>query len=415
MPVTPDQEGAGCKIMLVDDTPANLKLLEDILQKHQYEVRSFPRGRLALTAIHQEPPDLILLDVNMPEMNGYELCEQLKSSPRLSDIPVIFISAMNATEDKVKGFRSGGADYISKPFQIEEVQARVETHLRLRRALQAERDLLERTLNGAVGALLELVQASSPVLVSRSRAVRDIVRWIARKLELKSVWQYELAAMLSLVGCMALPQELFEKAYGGQELSPDENLMFLAHPAAGARFLSKIPRLEVVAEIIRLQQTPDAGQSISEEVRIGAHLLHLALELDRKIYQDIDCPIAVMGLKKTGGFEPGMLDALTRYSPAEAPFAMRQIMIQDIRSGMILDEDIASASTNVLICRAGTVFTELFIERLMNFARNHGVQKRVRVRVPVWGSAGDKMVWTAGAGPQPLGHLAPVPGKDLVG
>jgi CheY-like chemotaxis protein len=415
MPVTPDQEGAGCKIMLVDDTPANLKLLEDILQKQQYEVSSFPRGRLALSAIHQEPPDLILLDVNMPEMNGYELCEELKSTPGLSDIPVIFISAMNAIEDKVKGFRSGGADYISKPFQIEEVQARVETHLRLRRALQAERDLLERTLNGAVGALLGLLQASSPVLVSRSYAVRDIVRWIARKLELKSVWQYELAAMLSLVGCIALPQELFEKAYGGQELSPDENLMFLSHPAAGARFLSKIPRLEVVAEIIRLQQTPDAGQSISEEIRLGAHLLHLALELDRKIYQDIDCPNAVMSLKNSGGFKPGMLDALKRYSPAEAPFEVRQILIQDVRSGMILDEDIASASTNVLICKAGMVFTELWIERLMNFARNHGVQKRVRVRVPVWGSGGDKMVWTAGDGPQPLGHLAPVPGKDLVG
>jgi putative two-component system response regulator len=343
--VTPDQEGAGCKIMLVDDTPANLKLLEDILQKQQYEVSSFPRGRLALPAIHKEPPDLMLLDVNMPEMNGYELCEQLKSTPGLSDIPVIFISAMNAIEDKVKGFRSGGADYISKPFQIEEVQARVETHLRLRRALQAERDLLERTLNGAVGALLGLLQASSPVLVSRSYAVRDIVRWIARKLELKSVWQYELAAMLSLVGCIALPQELFEKAYGGQELSPEENLMFLAHPAAGARFLSKIPRLEVVAEIIRLQQTPDAGQSISEEVRLGAHLLHLALELDRKIYQDIDCPTAVMSLKNSGGFKPGMLDALKRYSPAEAPFEVRQILIQDVRSGMILDEDIASAST----------------------------------------------------------------------
>ena len=100
-------------IMIVDDHPANLKLLDDMLRQHGYEVRSFPRGRLALAAADQEPPDLILLDINMPEMNGYEVCELLKASARLADIPVIFLSALNAVEDKVKGFRSGGVDYIS--------------------------------------------------------------------------------------------------------------------------------------------------------------------------------------------------------------------------------------------------------------------------------------------------------------
>ncbi len=391
MPVTQDQEGRGQKIMLVDDTPVNLQLLEDILLKQRYEVRSFPRGRLALAAIRQEPPDLILLDVNMPEMNGYELCEQLKSEPRLSDIPVIFISAMNAIEDKIKGFHCGGADYISKPFQIEEVQARVETHLKLRSALQSERNLLERTLNSAVGALLDLVQVTSPILVSRSRAIRDIVHSIVSKMELKEVWQYELAAMLSLVGCIALPLELFEKAYGAQKLSPDENLIFRAHAAAGANLVCNIPRLEVVAEIIRLQHAPDAVPSASEEVRLGAHLLHLALELDRLIYQNIACSNAVLHLKETGRFKPAMLDALIHYSPVEGPFALRQIPIEEIRSGMILDEDIVSTSTNVLIYKGGLVFTELWVERLRNFAKNHGVQKRVRVRVPEWAAKGNKI------------------------
>src|SRR5580693_2145760 len=167
--------------MVVDDNPANLKLLEDLLRRHGYEMRSFPRGRLALAAADQEPPDLILLDINMPEMNGYEVCERLKASERLSEIPVIFISALNAIEDKVKGFRAGGVDYISKPFQFEEVLARVETHLKLRRAQQAEHDLLERTLVGAVGTLWELVQLTSPGLALRSNALRDIVRWITKR------------------------------------------------------------------------------------------------------------------------------------------------------------------------------------------------------------------------------------------
>jgi two-component system, sensor histidine kinase and response regulator len=124
-------------IMLVDDQPANLKLLEEMLKEDMYSVCSFPRGRLALAAAAQHRPDLILLDINMPEMNGFEFCELLKSNPELARIPVIFLSALNETEDKVKAFRCGGVDYVTKPFQFEEVKSRVATHLKLHRLQQA--------------------------------------------------------------------------------------------------------------------------------------------------------------------------------------------------------------------------------------------------------------------------------------
>ena len=123
-------------IMVVDDQPANLRLLEDMLKVHGYKIRSFPRGRLALAAAAQNLPDLFLLDINMPEMNGYEVCQRLKTDPELSAVPVIFLSALHATEDKVKAFHSGGADYINKPFQVEEVQARIDTHLKLHQLQQ---------------------------------------------------------------------------------------------------------------------------------------------------------------------------------------------------------------------------------------------------------------------------------------
>ena len=108
--------------MIVDDNPANLKLLDDMLLGQGHEVRSFPLGRLALAAAVKHPPDLILLDINMPEMNGYEVCQRLKSTAALADIPVIFLSALKETEDKVKAFQSGAVDYIAKPFQFDEVQ-----------------------------------------------------------------------------------------------------------------------------------------------------------------------------------------------------------------------------------------------------------------------------------------------------
>ncbi len=124
-------------ILIVDDTPANLELLAEVLRKQGYEPRPVPSGSLALAAIRTDPPDLILLDINMPEMNGFEVCKHLKADVALKNIPILFITAFSETADKVKAFSMGAVDYITKPFQNEEVCARVETHLRLRR-LQIE-------------------------------------------------------------------------------------------------------------------------------------------------------------------------------------------------------------------------------------------------------------------------------------
>jgi CheY-like chemotaxis protein len=368
--------------MIVDDHPANLKLLDDMLRQHGYEVRSFPRGRLALAAADQEPPDLILLDINMPEMNGYEVCELLKASARLADIPVIFLSALNAVEDKVKGFRSGGVDYISKPFQFDEVHARVEIHLKLRRAQQAEHDLLERTLGGAVGTLWELVQLTSPLLALRSRAIRDIVLWITKRMRIADPWQYELAATLCLMGCLALPEEVFEKAYCGQDLSPDEDRMFRAHPESAARLLSKIPRLEVVAEIIRRQQRTDSDSSVLELSAQGGRVLQLALELDRRIYRGAAFKSALAELRLLRRFDVRMLDALDGYVPTKGEFEERRLAIRDLCAGMVLEQDVWSTEGNLLILKQGTVLNETWIERLRNFTKSRGAQELVSVRIP---------------------------------
>ena len=124
-------------ILIVDDTPANLQLLTGMLKQRGYRVRSVPSGKLAIQAVQNEKPDLILLDIKMPEMNGYEVCKHLKADEALKEIPVLFISALDETIDKIKAFAAGGVDYVAKPFQFEEVEARVQTHLKLRR-LQIE-------------------------------------------------------------------------------------------------------------------------------------------------------------------------------------------------------------------------------------------------------------------------------------
>jgi PAS domain S-box-containing protein len=121
-------------ILVVDDTPANLRLLTELLSQQGYDVRPALNGTLALAAAKMMPPDLILLDIMMPDMDGYAVCEQLKADDRTRHIPVIFISALDNPKDKVKAFKAGGIDYIPKPFQKEEILARVENQLRLLRA-----------------------------------------------------------------------------------------------------------------------------------------------------------------------------------------------------------------------------------------------------------------------------------------
>lgn len=142
-------------ILVVDDTPANLRLLTGMLKEHGYRVRPVPSGRLAMQAVQNELPDLILLDITMPEMSGYEVCEQLKAEPASRDIPVLFISALDETIDKIKAFAVGGLDYITKPFQFEEVEARVQTHLRLRQ-LQVELEQRNRQVQASYDQLREL-------------------------------------------------------------------------------------------------------------------------------------------------------------------------------------------------------------------------------------------------------------------
>ena len=133
-------------VLIVDDTPDNLRILAGMLTKEGYKIRAAPSGMRAMAAIQKELPDLILLDIMMPEMDGYEVCGRLKEDEQTRDIPVIFISALDKTVDKLAAFSAGGVDYITKPFQLEEVLARVRTHLALqemRRKLQEQNEQLQ--------------------------------------------------------------------------------------------------------------------------------------------------------------------------------------------------------------------------------------------------------------------------------
>ena len=168
-------------ILVVDDTPANLQLLGGLLRELGFAVRLANSGAAALQAARLLPPDMILLDVRMPRMDGYEVCVRLKADERLKRIPVIFISALGETEDKLKAFQAGGVDYVTKPFHVEEVEARVRAHLenhRLRQEIEGHNARLERVVQERTRQLAE----SNARLAQLDRAKTDFLTVIAHEL-----------------------------------------------------------------------------------------------------------------------------------------------------------------------------------------------------------------------------------------
>jgi signal transduction histidine kinase len=158
-------------ILIVDDTSANLKTLTAILSERGYQVRPCRNGEIALNAVQKKQPDLILLDIRMPGIDGYEVCHRLKEDQNTRDTPVIFISALDEAMDKVKAFELGGVDYITKPFQPEEVLARIKTHLSLRQ-MQARLEHQNTQLQQANAKLKELDRLKSQFLANMSHELR---------------------------------------------------------------------------------------------------------------------------------------------------------------------------------------------------------------------------------------------------
>ena len=161
-------------ILIVDDTLPNLRALSKMLTQAGYEVRGAQNGRTALMIIDTKPPDLILLDINMPEMSGYEVCQRLRANEKSKHIPVIFISALDELSNKVKAFEVGGTDYITKPFRVEEVLARVQTHLSLH-TLQVQLGIANQHLSDANNELeIKVAQRTAELVKTNQQLQAEI-------------------------------------------------------------------------------------------------------------------------------------------------------------------------------------------------------------------------------------------------
>lgn len=248
-------------ILAVDDKNENLELLSELLGSQGYRTRCASSAKHALQFAISEPPDLFLLDVQMPEMDGYALCEKIKAIHSLSGIPVIFISALHETIDKVKAFTVGGVDYITKPFHFEEVKARVETHIKLRRLhLQLKRhneqlqDLVQEQVKAILDAHTATIFALAKLAESRDddtgnhiRRVQEYCRVLTNELaahptvagrmdELYVENMYQTAPLHD-IGKVGIPDAILLKP---DRLTPEEMAVMKTHTLVGARTLDEV-------------------------------------------------------------------------------------------------------------------------------------------------------------------------------
>lgn len=236
-------------ILIVDDTLANLQLLSTLLKEEGYKVRPANSGVLALQAVAAKKPDLILLDIKMPEMSGYEVCEALKNNPETKNIPVLFISALNDVADKIQAFNVGALDYINKPFQFEEVKARVATHLRLKAYeddMEAQIALGIREIEGLNQEIIdtqqELIFTMGQVCETRSHETGQHVKRVAEYsyllAKLYGFEQLDLmkqAASMHDIGKVAIPDSILNKPGA---LTDEEWATMKTHSHLGFKMLS---------------------------------------------------------------------------------------------------------------------------------------------------------------------------------
>jgi len=257
-------------IVIVDDNPNNLYVLSGILQQDGYKVRPSTNGEVAIRSIVSFPPDLVLLDVRMPGMDGYEVCRRMKSNALVKGIPVIFISALQDTEDKVAAFKAGGVDYITKPFQLEEVLARVHTHLslyRLQRNLEGMVNVRTQELQQAMQSLAEskqrytdileqtiqtvalTIEKRDPYTAGHQARVSRLAVAVAQEFGLESdrINGLRLASMVHDIGKIYIPSEILNRP---GRLSDIEFSLIKTHVSASYEIIRQVNFPWPVAEII---------------------------------------------------------------------------------------------------------------------------------------------------------------------
>lgn len=371
------------KILLVDDEVAVLHGYQRLL-RGEFTTDTVVGGAGALIALARNGPYAVVVsDLRMPQMDGVELLTKIKAlSP---DTVRIMLTGNADVQAAAKAVNEGNIfRFLTKPCAKELMATTLTAALLQYRLVTAEKQLLEQTLSGSIQVLTEVLSLVNPAAFGRAARARRYIHHIVTRLSLGSHWKFDVAAMMSQLGCVAIDPETIDAVYTGHELSPQEQARYDTHPMIARDLLSRIPRMEPIAWIVAHQKQPitvegDIADRDKADMRLGAQILQVTLAFDGLLRKGISRVEAATRLSRLHrGLDPRIFQALVELEPETADKDVRTVTIEEILPGMIVEQEIRTGA-GVLVVAKGQEVTSPLILKLKNFYAAQAIEGTVQV------------------------------------
>jgi response regulator RpfG family c-di-GMP phosphodiesterase len=384
------------QILCVDDEPNVLQAFERQFRK-QFELHTALGPEKGLEKLSQNGPFAVVVsDLRMPGMNGIEFLARVREN--WPDTVRIMLTGQADLSAAIAAVNQGNVfQFLSKPCPSEMLARALDAGLNQYRLIVSERELLEQTLRGSIGVMSEILSLANPLAFSRAERIRRYTLHIAHHLNLAGAWQYELAAMLSQIGCVAVPPNVLDKYYDAQRLDAREQTILASQGQIGQKLLAQIPRMEEVAEMVgnqHLDRIEPGGTT--EAVAIGSRLLKIALDFDELAMRGTEPATALSAMGNRGVYDPRFLAALEQVQVQQAEREVRLLPLMALKTGMTTNSDVRS-KTGLLLMGTGQEITASAIARLRTFALTTGVVEPISVRMPDAGRALEPVALETGA------------------
>ena len=370
-------------VLIVDDDENLLSGIRRQL-RNRFNMLFACGGQEAIALLREDRSVAVVVsDMSMPRMNGVELLSRIaKARPGIVRIMLTGNADLDTPIEAVN--RGGIYRFLLKPCDDESLAIAIRAGIDQYRLIRAERELLEKTLAGSVRVLSDMLALVNPAAFSRASRTKKYCSQIIAALERKHAWRFELMAMLSQIGCVALPPEILTMVDAGEDLDPEKRKMYARHPSLGRELLSKIPRLREVAVAIGDQQRPYcdfATPELADDGVFGAMLLKATIDFDTLISGGSNHARAMKVMReRLGHYEPSILEALARASVVEVEWESRVVPILQLKPDMILADDLRTGS-GLLLAKKGQEVTPSMKVRLENFLANREIPGEILVMV----------------------------------
>jgi response regulator RpfG family c-di-GMP phosphodiesterase len=376
------------KVLFIDDEENILHAYKLALRK-SLKVSTAVGGEAGLEKLVNDGPFAVVIsDLKMPGMDGIEVLSKAKDiAPDTVRVMLTGFADMNTAIDAVNNgniFR-----FLTKPCPAEEIEKILITCLRQHQLQTAEKELLGKTLRGSVKVLTEILSLVNPGTFGRAERIKQTMMHMVNQLGLQNAWQYEMAAMLSQVGCITLTGDVLEKIYSGQTLDEEEANQYGQHPEIGSRLIEHIPRLDVIAAMVRgqAQTYKEYGEPVElselAPEHLGSQLLKIALDFDRQVTGGRPMDAAITDIKtRKRTYNPELAVALQGMEDLISDMTVQQVMVNGLVLNMIIDDNVKGCNGVMLVSKGQTV-TQPVLERLKQISEGSiGVEEPIRVLVP---------------------------------